>query len=151
MIWQDFLITRDVPEQEIAAALATVFNVAQDRVLVVEDLMTYPGVLTDEIGIRCERQSATGDFVLSLTIYLLNKDFEQFVEAHDDIDLIGRMCRIWDCAALVSDDSLNPYSWLLVRGPDDVQPAHVDAESLDDDIWVLTAVPEAAGASPPMD
>src|SRR5688572_15116065 len=117
MIWQEILITRDVSEQEIAAALASVFNFPQHRVLVVADLGTYAGTLTDDIGIRCERRPVAGDFVLHLSIYLRDADFEQFVEAHEDVVLVGRMCRIWDCAALVSDDSVNPYSWLLVRGP----------------------------------
>lgn len=149
MIWQDILITRDVPEQEIAAALASVFNFPQHQVLVVADLGTYAGELTDDIGIRCERRPVGGDFVLSLSIYLRDADFEQFVAAHDDVDLVGRMCRMWDCAALVSDDSIDPYSWLLVRGPDDIQPVQIDSEILDDDdAWVLASVPEPAGAHP---
>jgi hypothetical protein len=152
MIWQDILITRDVSEREIAAALAIVFSFPEDRMLVVADLITYEGAVTDDIGIVCERRPAAGDFVLHLSIALRDDDFEEFVRAHDDLDLIGRLCQIWDCAALVSDDSVNPYSWLLVRGPDDIQPVHVDAESLDDeDTWVLTSVPEPAGAHPPMD
>lgn len=149
MIWEDILITRDVPEREIAAALATVFGIPEDRVLVIADLGTYTGKVTDDIGIVCDRRPVAGDFVLHLSISLRDDEFEQFVEAHEVGVLVGRMCRIWSCAALVSDDSVNPYSWLLVRGPDDIQPVHVDAETLDDtDAWVLASVPEPAGAHP---
>jgi hypothetical protein len=152
MIWEDILITRDVPERDVAATMASVFGIESDRVLVIDDLMTFEGDIIDEIGILCERRPAAGDFVLSLTIYLRDDALEAFAEAHEVGILIGRMCQIWDCAALVSDDSVNPYSWLLVRGPDDIQPVHVDAEALDDDdVWVLASVPEAAGIHPPMD
>jgi len=152
MIWEDILISREVAEPDIAAALASVFGIDADRVLVIDDLGTYDGDVTDGIGILCERRPVAGDFVLSLTIFLRDDVLEAFAEAHEVGVLVGRMCLIWDCAALVSDDSLNPYSWLLVRGPDDIQPVHVNAETLDDDdAWVLASVPETAGLHPPMD
>jgi hypothetical protein len=152
MIWEDILITRDVAEREVATAMATVFGIESKRVLVIDDLVTFEGEVTDDIGILCERRSAAGDFVLSLTIYLRDDVLEAYAEAHDVGVLVGRMCQIWDCAALVSDDSIDPYSWLLVRGPDDIQPVQIDSAILDDDdAWVLASVPEAAGAHPPMD
>ena len=152
MIWQDILITRDVLERDIATALATVFNVHQNRVLVVANMITYDGVVTNDIFIICERRRVTGDFVLQLSIYLRDEAIGRFVESRDDGVLIGKLCDIWACAALMSDDSIDPYSWLLVRGPNDIQPVQIDSEILDDDdAWVLASVPEAAGAHPPMD
>ena len=150
MIWEDILITRDVAELDVAAAMATVFGIESDRVLVIDDPMTFEGEITDDIGILCERRPAAGDLVLFLTIYLRDDALETFAEAHEVGVLVGRMCQIWDCAALVSDDSVNPYSWLLVRGPDDIQPVRVDPETLDDDdAWILASVPETAGVHPP--
>ena len=152
MIWQDILITRDVSERDVATALATVFGIRQEQVLVITDLVTFTGEVTDDFLILCERRPTTGDFVLYLSIYLRDDPLERFVELNDDGTLIGRLCQIWSCSALMSDDSIDPYSWLLVRGPDDIQPVQIDSEILDDDdAWVLASVPEAAGAHPPMD
>lgn len=151
MIWEDILITRSVSEREIAAALAAVFNIEQDRVMAIPGIFNYDGEVADEIGILCEHRPVTGDFVLHLSIYLRDDALECFAEAHEVGVLVGQMCRIWSCAALVSDDSIDPYSWLLVRGPDDIQPVQIDSEILDDDdAWVLASVPEVAGIHPPM-
>lgn len=152
MIWQDILITRDVSEGDIAAALATVFGVDDNRILVVADLVTFDGIVTDDIHIICERRHVAGDFVLQLSIYLRDDPLERFIELNDDGTLIGRLCQIWSCAALMSDDSVAPYSWLLVRSPGDIRPVQIDSGLLDDDdAWVLVSVPEPAGAHPPMD
>ncbi len=64
MIWEDILITRDVSERDISAALTTVFGIHQDRVLVIADLGAHAGIVTDDIGVLCERRTVAGDFVL---------------------------------------------------------------------------------------
>ncbi|HYI16409.1 MAG TPA: hypothetical protein VEX37_13520 [Thermomicrobiales bacterium] len=152
MIWEDILITRSVSEREIATAMAAVFNIDQNRVMAIPGIPDYDGEVPDEIGILCEHRPVTGDFVLHLSIYLRDDALERYAEAHEIGILVGQLCQIWSSAALMSDDSIDPYSWLLVRGPDDIQSVQIDSEILDDDdAWVLASVPEAAGAHPSMD
>jgi hypothetical protein len=138
MIWRDMLIDRRPSDSELLHALAHVFQISTDTVVLFGD---YGELLAPEpAGTRllCERLPIEGEFRMKLGIMPVHPDQEAFARIHDDIDLLSALCRTLAVRGLIDDGSENPYAFLLIDSTGAVSRTDLDAERLDNDqLYVL--------------
>lgn len=108
MIWNDFLVDRNLSNDEVVATISQVFSVSSADVLVVDDIAEAD--VSERIRLLCERMSVQGDFSMRLSIYLRDSKLEQL----EPKSIIRQFCGMLHCKCLISDSSVNPYSMLLV-------------------------------------
>lgn len=125
MIWNDFLIDRNLSNDEVVATISQVFSVSPADVLVVDDIAEAD--VSESIRLLCERMSVQGDFSIRLSIYLRDSKLEL-----EPNSIIRQFCGMLHCKCLISDSSVNPYSMLLVQESEDIQPVALDPERLDE-------------------
>ncbi len=132
---QDIFVDRNLTDNEIVTAFANILAVAPTKIYITENIAddALHGRISDEKAVLCERMQVQGDFVLRLSIYLRTPALEQL----DSMSIIMRFSELLHCACLVSDDSDNPYTWLLVQGLDKIQPVSLDMERLDKEEFVV--------------
>lgn len=133
MIWRDILIDRQPSDSELVHALAHLFQISTDEILLFGD---YSQLLLDEpAGTRllCERLPVEGEFRMKLGIMPVHPDQEAFVRTHDDVELVTSLCRILAVRGLIDDGSDNPYAFLLIDPNRAVSRTDLDAERLDSD------------------
>jgi hypothetical protein len=126
MIWQEFLVDRNLTENEIANAIAQLFSIPLTDVLVVDDIVETD--VSDRVRVLCERMSVEGDFSIRLSIYLRDSNLEQ----SDSTLKIGQFCELLNCQCLVSDESVNPYQWRLVQSSETWKLVYLDPKKLDE-------------------
>lgn len=110
----------------IRRALAEAFGLDEEGIILVAEVCELP--VPSASTVACVVRGRGGQFRVSLEIYpggpteLAEPEFAR------------RVCRQLGCRCLISDDSINPYRWLLVTGTAEPQPVHVSARSLDCDL-----------------
>jgi hypothetical protein len=126
MIWQEFLVDRNLTENEIANAIAQLFSIPLTDVLVVDDIVETD--VSDQVRVLCERMSVEGDFSIRLSIYLRDSNLDQ----SDSTLKIGQFCELLNCQCLVSDESVNPYQWRLVQSSENWKLVYLNPKKLDE-------------------
>jgi len=126
MIWQEFLVDRNLTENEIANAIAQLFLIPLKDVLVVDDIVETD--VSDQVRVLCERMSVEGDFSIRLSIYLRDSNLEQ----SNSTLKIGQFCELLNCQCLVPDESVNPYQWLLVQSSENWKLVYLNPKALDE-------------------
>ncbi|MDQ3252991.1 MAG: hypothetical protein M3R15_03635 [Acidobacteriota bacterium] len=129
----DVFIDRKLTSDEIANAMSKLLSISPAEVLVVDDITKLESRLGEDIHVLCEQVPMKGDFSVRIANYLRDAGLEKFVEQIGNEALTGQFCDELDCRCLISDDSVNPYSWLLVQGTGDVQSVSIDAHRSDED------------------
>ena len=124
MEWQDCLLDRDVPGEELAAALAEFLEIAPADILIVDELSED---ITENIQLICHRIPARGEFCLLLCPYPRS----QAAKDADCTQAVRYLSRKLRCRCLIPDEQLNPYSWLLLDNGEGPQPAFLETEGLD--------------------
>lgn len=126
MIWQEFLVDRNLTENEIANAIAKLFLVPLTDVLVIDDIAETD--VSERVRVLCERMSVEGDFSMRLSIYLRDSNLEQI----DSTLKISQFCELLNCKCLVTNESVNPYQWWLVQGSQSWKLVYLDPKRLDE-------------------
>ena len=126
MIWQEFLVDRNLTENEIANAIAQLFLIPLTDVLVVDDIVETD--VSDRVRVLCERMSVEGDFSIRLSIYLRDSNLDQ----SDSTLKIGQFCELLNCQCLVADESVNPYQWRLVQSSENWKLVYLNPKKLDE-------------------
>lgn len=126
MLWQEIIIDINPSSDEVVKTLAKLFKVPLSEVLVVHDITEAD--ISDRVQIVCEKIPVKGDFSSKISIYLRNPEIEQ----HASQSMIGEFCEMLHCHCLISDDSFNPFSMLLVQGMGKQQLVFLDVERLDE-------------------
>lgn len=109
MIWNDFLVDRNLSKDELGATISQVFSVSPIDVLVVNDITETE--VSEHIRVLCECLPAQGDFSMKLFIYVRDSKLAQL---NPELS-IKQFCCILHCKCLISDDSINPFTMLLVQ------------------------------------
>ncbi|HEX8597162.1 MAG TPA: hypothetical protein VF952_01435 [Chloroflexia bacterium] len=127
MILDDVLVDRNLSDDEVMTALSEVLLVTASNVLVLDDIMERKA--DEHVKVLCVRTRVKGDFPIMLSIYLRDPALE-----HVDREVVlSKFCSILGCTCLISDDSSNPYSGLLIVGSEPPRPVFLDADRLDAD------------------
>jgi hypothetical protein len=110
MFWQDVLLDRMFENETLAVALADVVGTPGQDVLIVDDIAAAQ--VNESVRVLCERTELPGDFPLKLSIFLRDRRLERL----NPVSVLLRLCAELDCSCLISDDSEDPYTMLLIDG-----------------------------------
>ena len=122
MIWNDLLVDRNLSKDEIGATISQVFSVSPTDVLVVDDIAETE--VSEHTRVLCECLPAQGDFSIKLFIYVRDSQLAQL----NPKLIIKQFCCILHCKCLISDDSVNPFTMLLVQESEDIQLVALEPE-----------------------
>lgn len=125
MFWKDILLEKTPSKIELINALSIVFNIRSNRILVVKSL--DDSEITETIGILC--QTLVSSEVYSLRLSLFIRDGT--INFDDDLSIVGHLCELLKCSAVISDKSVNPNSMWLIRSRTSVEPIFIDLEKYD--------------------
>ena len=125
MIWNDLLVDRNLSKDEIGATISQVFSVSPTDVLVVDDIAETE--VSEHTRVLCECLPAQGDFSMKLFIYVRGSKLAQL---NPEL-IIKQFCCILHCKYLISDDSVNRFTMLLVQESKDIQPVSLNPEKLE--------------------
>lgn len=126
MFWNDLLVDRNLSNYELVTAISQIFNVLSAEVLVVDDIAEAE--VSEDVRLLCERTPVQGDFSMKVFIYLYDSELKQL----DSVSTVKQLCTMLHCKCLMSDDSINPYSMLLLQESENTQTAFLDPEKLDE-------------------
>jgi hypothetical protein len=104
------------------SAIAEALNLTMSEVVLVDAIEpdTAPGAVTVEMT------PTKGDFRWLLAFY-----FKDGMSSPADIEIARRLCSALQTRALISDNSVNPYTMTLVDRDGSVSPVSLDADRLD--------------------
>jgi hypothetical protein len=129
MNWQDLLINKPLSVSEIIIGLSDIFNVNNSDILVVDEIPSEP--LPSNIKVLGELSTITGDFEIMLSIYLRTE--ELFKQSSEVSKLVERFCEKLNCCCLIDDNSVNPSSWLMIKGHRRFERVYLDPENMDNE------------------
>lgn len=134
----DVHLERPASADAIQEAVAVVFGVLRSDVRLCVALEELPH--TADAKVACVWSNRRGQFPLHLQIF--PQRAELTASAEEDVAHV--LSQRFQCSALISDDSANPYVWRLVRGLGPVQTVHVDVPAFDerDELIVCRVVGE---------
>lgn len=140
----DVFIDRILTNDEIAIAISRLLSIAQREVLIVEDIEKIERQLGPDVRVLSEKLPMNGDFVLRLAKYLRDSSLEKTVEQIGNRALTESFCDQLGCHCLISDDSANPYSWLLIQGTGRVENVSIDLKRSNEEESKIFIEPMAA-------
>lgn len=131
-MWQDIIISRILTKNEIVKGLCTVFPVAVSEILIGKDINDVQYAMRDSIRIVCQTWISKTEFPFSMSIYLRDQSLlPQANKLHHDIYKVGEFCETLSCESIIGDDTINPYSWILIKSRNGYSPIYIDIEAFD--------------------
>ena len=122
MVWQDILIDRKLSKAELTEAICTVFNISTNEVLIVKSITDIE--VNNSVRIICQTLATCTTFELLLSIFIR----DELLVPSNDVLVISRFCELLKCTVLMSDDSENPHSMLLVKGIKTIERISINLE-----------------------
>jgi hypothetical protein len=108
MVWQDIFISKEPKKNEVANALASVFKIPIENILIVRSIDDIQ--VDDNVKILCETYIVEADYKIKLSIYIRDDS----LVPKNDLETIARLCEELNCEVLISDYSVNPYTMLHI-------------------------------------
>jgi hypothetical protein len=138
--WQDLLLGRPVSDAALKTALATVLAVPEPRVQIVDAIRDRLDPTSGSSAVLVERAAVEGEFPLHLSVYVTDPGAERSIQRADSsLAAVVRLCALLDAPCLMSDDSLNPASWLRVMPAGLIEQVLLEPERLDRDEYVVAS------------
>lgn len=106
----------------LVRALARAYEITSDEVSLLESIQEFDFT---NVRLIVQKTFLGGEFPTHLAIHT-------HLAPETDSALSRRICAELATRAVISDDSVNPWTWLLVTPDGEVRSVWVDAESLDD-------------------
>ena len=128
---QDILVDRSLDFVKIRFKIAQMFSIEPSEVLVAKEIPEF--AISESIQILCQMQELEGDFKQMMSIYFRDSSLSNFLN-HESL---GVFCEFFQCVCLNSDDDVNPYSMILIKGVEDYQEVYLSHEFLDEEKYVL--------------
>lgn len=125
------LFNRDIGDNEILDSLSEVFNISRDRIFIINDICLIDTKL-DKIELLCEKTSIEGSFQNMLTLYLRSENLRKAGYVEQNIFI--QLCNLLDCECLISDDSYNPFTMILIKS-NAMKNVYFVPEYLDNEIY----------------
>ena len=130
MVWQDLLLDRWIDGPALGRALATVFDVEQQSVLVVDDVAN---LTLEVVGVKvlAERTRRGGQFPLQLSVYVRDEAVWRRVQEFDEIvRLVRELCALLRSSCLITGDAQDPEEDFLIRPTGDLLRVTLDHDEL---------------------
>ncbi len=137
LMWTDLMLDHMIDNDGLVDGFVRVFACSPADVGVVDAI----SLSTPALPIVVERRDLGGDFPLGVSVHLDEELQRRVTDPIDEQNTIARLCALWHCSCLFSDDLVNPYSWLLMNPTGVLEAVTVDPERLDcDDQFVVVRV-----------
>src|SRR5262245_59457808 len=127
----DILAERRVTTEELTAALRSLLALPPERIVTYRDWQELPE-RPDRTSVHCRFWHPQGG------------EFHTVIDLPDSLlhrlprnPTASRLAKLLGCRLLVSDNSVNPFSFQLYGGNDDCEPVSVDPEAMDRDEFVI--------------
>jgi hypothetical protein len=117
------IIKDDIKEQDMLKCLASFFGVPKDCV------GTFDIDRDMKEDILFESSAMRGDYSSQLCIY------SKVVAAEKMLAMM--ICQVFNTEVLLSDDSLNPYSWIHVNGQGEEKAVYQRVDDPDEDLFLI--------------
>jgi hypothetical protein len=141
MFWQDVLIGCLASDSTLRRAIAGALGTPTRRVKIVDSISEQPDGAGDGYIVLVERAQLAGEFPLQLSVFVNEPSpVAELRQPGASLSRVARLSEILQCSCLVSDDSLNPASWLRVLPSGTVERVMLDSELLDEDTYVVASV-----------
>ncbi|MDA0169538.1 hypothetical protein OJ998_10625 [Solirubrobacter taibaiensis] len=121
----DFLLSGPVEPGELRAALADALSLPEAGIEIIGDI----GEITDA-RVTAQLDDLDGEFPTGVSLY---------VRGETPSDLVSSVSRSLGLRGLVTDESPNPFTWLLVHPDGRVESVTIDPEALDRGEFQLAA------------
>jgi hypothetical protein len=140
MLCEDLLLDRDVSTKALRRALAAMLSIPELSVQIVADVANATVADHGATRVLVERTSREGEFPLQLSLYLRDAALaDSLATPAERLARVQRLSQLLGCSVLLSDDSLNPFSWLRIAPSGVVDAVALDPDRLDSDEFVVTA------------
>ena len=122
----DIFINKVLPEVAIKECLSTLLGIGTDEIYFVYD---WELPFEKDYKLLCELRTLNGSYPTYLSLYretdfIKDGEFKLFCED---------FCELMDCFIILSDDEINPYSWILIDNKRKHFHVYLDPNKLDDD------------------
>jgi hypothetical protein len=128
----DFIIDTITSNKDITSAISNIFSVQPGEIYVTFDITEERALLEDK-KIIIEKNGVTGEFKMLIRLYL-----------HDKLDgessekvIATKLCKHLKCRCLISDDSINPCTMLLINHHGETLPVSLDPQRLENDEYYI--------------
>ncbi|HYF64089.1 MAG TPA: hypothetical protein VD886_14805 [Herpetosiphonaceae bacterium] len=131
----DIYCDRELSRDEVLAGLAAAFGIGERDIALIYGMASHEAdsATLDEIfnkpSFCFASRWGSGDFFFNIEI---NTSLGDPAESYLDRSLVGRFCAAVGCRGLTSDDTANPYRWLLADERGELSAVTLDATLLDD-------------------
>jgi hypothetical protein len=122
MIWQNILLVNQLDNEVLKEALTAAFDLKPHDVTVVDSIEKAE----HRERVVVEKTSTKGDFRCLLSLFVVEE-----LLGRDPLEITRRFCSKLKIIALIPDESLNPYSMILVDRIGGTRAVFLDVESLD--------------------
>lgn len=130
MIWQEIFINRKLSLVAIKAGLSSIFNLDNKIIEIVSRIEDLP-CLSEEHPVSVVKEDfETGDFVQMLSIYIF------IPPSQSTNEIVYKLCKLWTCRCLVSNDSIDSCSWTLFSETKEV-PVNLNFDMFEQGIYIL--------------
>ena len=113
----------DFPDDEIKNGIASLLKLESSQICFVYD---WEINIDDKYLVYCERIMRKGGFPLQLIIYRA----EKFIDISEFGRFCDEFCALMNCSVLISDEKLNPFSWILIDDQKNHYQAYLDIDKL---------------------
>lgn len=120
----DLFIDRQLSDEETQEILSNVFKIGTQEILIVREA-NWPERLSDNIQLVCVLHNTGGEFPLTISLYLQDYRLDDL----NDEKLTMQICHEGHCRALIGDNSVNPYTWILIDSSGKKIPVLIDSET----------------------
>jgi len=128
MMWEDVVLERLVSVRDLIIALESAFSVAEGEVAVIESVEDLIG-MNPVTHVVFETWTVQGEFAMVVSIMWSGR--QMYKEVPDVITTVKKLCKILTMKALVSDESINPYTNYLISDSGLVELIGLDPVALD--------------------
>lgn len=128
----DIVLEKVISKDELQKALAIIFNIQSDNIVVDEDYNSTPFIGDIKIWAIINQYDG-GDFLLNCSIYIRDSTLE-----HNSTLLSKKLCNLLRMKGLISDDSPNPLTWIIISPDGSKKSVILDSDELDNDRYVIS-------------
>jgi hypothetical protein len=129
----DVLLDREVGKEAARLALCSLFSLRPEETAIVESSEELATRTRDALCLCLLVRLAGGDFPTLLRVDA------NLPSGLPRIPTAARLCRLLGCRCLVSDGSVNPFTFLLVDAGGECRRVAVDVDRMDRDEYVIAA------------
>lgn len=125
MFWQEVFLERLIKKHNLLSTLSYLFSISEKEILICSNIANCE--VKKDIKVVCETSFVEAEFPLKICIFI--KDDK--IIPQNDILFVGDMAKNLQCKIVISDDSIDPYSMILIDSEQNYRNIRLDIEIYD--------------------